>query len=167
MIEEHGKDRRRFLRHAVVRPCKIVDSRSLRPSAAGSTTDVSEGGSLVCVQRDRMYAPGDQVEIGIAVSAIILGACVAVAARPPLWLAVGVVAIFAIFHGHAHGSELPEAAAPIAYGAGFVISTGLLHAAGITLGLLLYWEWGERVVQICGAIVCVAGIYFLVGAVGA
>ncbi len=66
MPEDHAQDRRRFARHAVVRPCKIVDARSLRPSAAGSTTDVSEGGSLVSVQRDRMFSPGDQVEIGIA-----------------------------------------------------------------------------------------------------
>ena len=66
MIEESGKDRRRFSRQSVVRPCKIVDRRSLRPCAAGNTTDLSEGGSLVCVQRERLFSPGDIVEIGIA-----------------------------------------------------------------------------------------------------
>ncbi|MCA9309709.1 MAG: PilZ domain-containing protein [Phycisphaerales bacterium] len=66
MLEETGQDRRRFSRQSVVRPCTIVDRRNLRPAATGNTTDLSEGGSLVCVQRERMFAPGDLVEVGIA-----------------------------------------------------------------------------------------------------
>jgi urease accessory protein len=79
------------------------------------------------------------VEIGIAASAVALGAMVALALRPPLWVAAVLVGAFAIFHGHAHGTELPEAANPLAYGVGFVIATGLLHLSGIVLGLLARW----------------------------
>ena len=65
------------------------------------------------------------VEIGIAVSAAVLGMMVALAARPPLWVAVVIVGLFAIFHGHAHGAELPAGADALAYSAGFVVATGL------------------------------------------
>ena len=60
------------------------------------------------------------VETGIALSAVILGSMVLAAARPPLWLAAVIVGVFAIFHGHAHGTELPEAVSPLAYSLGFV-----------------------------------------------
>ena len=83
--------------------------------------------------------------------------------RVALTFAVILVGAFAIFHGHAHGTELPESATPIAYGAGFVISTGLLHATGILIGLLMRWPTGERVVRICGGIIGCVGLYFLVG----
>src|SRR3546814_10624449 len=76
------------------------------------------------------------VEVGIAGSAVVLGLLVALAARPPLWVAAVIVAAFAVFHGHAHGTELPEAADPLAYAAGFVVATGLLHLCGIAFGAL-------------------------------
>lgn len=105
------------------------------------------------------------VEAGIAVSAVILGALVAGALRPPLWVAAIVVGAFAVFHGHAHGTELPEAAAPLAYGAGFVLSTGLLHAVGIAIGLLVDWPWGAVAVRVCGGLIACLGLYFLVSGV--
>jgi urease accessory protein len=101
------------------------------------------------------------VEIGIAASAIVLGAMVAFAARPPLWVAAAIVAAFAIFHGHAHGTELPEAASPIAYSLGFVIATGLLHASGIGLSLVSHWPSGRHVVRACGAVIALLGVMFL------
>ena len=61
------------------------------------------------------------VEVGIALSAIVLGAMVALGLKPPLWLAGLMVSFFAIFHGHAHGAELPEAAHALGYSGGFVI----------------------------------------------
>ena len=95
------------------------------------------------------------VEMGIALSAVALGAMVALALRPPLWVAAVLVGAFAIFHGHAHGTELPEAANPLAYGVGFVIATGLLHLSGIGLGLLSRWPAGLQAVRIGGgAIAC-------------
>src|ERR1044071_3939922 len=79
------------------------------------------------------------VELGIAASAVILGGMVALAARPPLWVAAVIVGAFAICHGHAHGAELPPGADAVAYAAGFVIATGALHLCGIAFGLLARW----------------------------
>ena len=101
------------------------------------------------------------VEIGIALSAIVLGAMVAFAARPPIWVAAVIVATFAIFHGHAHGTELPNAADPIAYSLGFVVATGLLHLAGIAIGLVVAWPRGKVLVRACGVAISVAGVFFL------
>lgn len=110
-----------------------------------------------------MGIPIPSVETGIAISAIVLGGMVAFAVRPPLWVASVLVGAFAIFHGHAHGTELPSAANPLAYSAGFVISTGLLHLCGIALGLLVLVPKGKMVVQTCGVIISLAGVGFLTG----
>jgi urease accessory protein len=104
------------------------------------------------------------VEMGIALSAVALGAMVALALRPPLWVAAVLVGAFAIFHGHAHGTELPEAANPLAYGVGFVIATGLLHLSGIALGLLSRWPAGLQAVRVGGGAIACVGLYFLAGA---
>lgn len=101
------------------------------------------------------------VEIGIAASALVLGAMILLAARPPLWIAGLLVACFAIFHGHAHGTELPEAASPLAYSLGFVIATGLLHLSGISFGLLVRWPVGRMAVRAAGALIAIAGAVFL------
>jgi urease accessory protein len=105
--------------------------------------------------------PLPAVEIGIAASAVVLGAAVAAAARPPLWVAAVIVGVFAVFHGHAHGTELPEAANPLAYSLGFVIATGLLHAAGIALSLLAHGARGAQVVRALGAGIALLGLVFL------
>lgn len=104
--------------------------------------------------------PIPAVEIGIALSAVVLGIMVAGEVRPPLWTAAAIVGAFAIFHGHAHGVELPESAAPRAYGAGFVISTGLLHAVGIAVGLLVGRPAGRKAVRALGGLIALMGIYF-------
>ncbi len=100
-------------------------------------------------------------ETGIAISAIVLGLMVSLEARPPLWLAATIVGFFAIFHGHAHGTELPAGASGAAYTIGFVMATGLLHAAGITIGLIHRWRSGRIVLRAAGAMVALAGTYFL------
>jgi urease accessory protein len=105
------------------------------------------------------------VEAGIAVSAIVLGLLIVFAVRPPLWVAAVIVGAFAVFHGHAHGTELPEAANPFAYAAGFVISTGLLHAAGIALGLLVALPRGEVAIRSGGGLISLAGAGFLLGVI--
>jgi len=104
------------------------------------------------------------VEIGIALSAIILGLMVALAARPPLVVAAALVGMFAIFHGHAHGAELPIGADAVAYSLGFVVATGLLHLAGIAFGLLVRWPAGLVAVRAAGAMIALAGLAFLGGA---
>ncbi|MDU3046280.1 HupE/UreJ family protein [Bradyrhizobium sp.] len=105
-------------------------------------------------------------ELVIALSALVLGLAVALRVRAPFVLAAAVVAVFAIFHGHAHGAELPSAANPLAYGCGFVVATGLLHAFGITIGALARWPGGERVIQGAGAAIAALGGYFLVTSLG-
>ena len=101
------------------------------------------------------------VEIGIAVSAILLGAMVAVEGRPGLWLAAAAVAVFAVFHGHAHGTELPAGQSGLLYSVGFVVATGCLHATGIAIGLINRWHWGRIALRVAGAAVAAAGIVFL------
>lgn len=103
------------------------------------------------------------VEAGIAVSAIVLGAMVAGALRPPLLVAVLLVGVFAVFHGHAHGTELPEATNPLAYSVGFVVATGLLHVGGIGIGNLVRWPAGKIGVRILGAAIALVGVAFLAG----
>jgi urease accessory protein len=101
------------------------------------------------------------VEIGIALSAIVLGAVVLTDARPPLWVAALVVAFFAVFHGHAHGRELPEGTSALLYSLGFVMATGLLHALGILLGVAHRWPAGRQFVRAAGSAVALGGIFFL------
>jgi urease accessory protein len=101
------------------------------------------------------------VEIGIAVSAVVLGAMVALAVKPHLAVATVLVGAFAIFHGYAHGAELPAGDNAIAYSAGFVIATGLLHLCGIAIGLLTRWPAGRITVRLAGSAIAVAGLVFL------
>ena len=101
------------------------------------------------------------VEIGIAASAIVLGVMVAFAARPPMWAAALIVGAFAIFHGHAHGAELPTGADVVAFSVGFVVATGLLHLTGIAFGLLARWPAGRIAVRAAGGVIALAGIMFL------
>jgi urease accessory protein len=86
---------------------------------------------------------------------------VALAARPPLWIAAVVVGAFAIFHGHAHGAELPPGADAVAFSVGFVVATGLLHLTGIAFGLLTRWPAGRIAVRAAGAAIAVAGLVFV------
>ena len=102
------------------------------------------------------------VETGIAMSAIVLGLLVALAVRAPNWIAAVVVGIFAIFHGHAHGTELPGAANAVAYSAGFVTATGLLHLTGIGFGMLTKWPQGNWIVRGGGIAIACVGVFFLI-----
>ena len=98
------------------------------------------------------------VEVGVALSALVLGLMIALSARPPLWMAAVIVGIFAIFHGYAHGTELPHAAQPLAFGMAFVLATGMLHLFGILLGTIHKWPFGARVLRFAGAAVACASI---------
>lgn len=104
------------------------------------------------------------VEVGIAISGVVLGILVLFEARPPLAVAAVVVGFFAIFHGHAHGTELPAGESGLLYSIGFVVATGCLHAAGIALGLIHRWSPGRLALRAAGAVVALAGVGFLVRA---
>jgi urease accessory protein len=106
-----------------------------------------------------MPLPG--IEYGIAASAILLGAAVMFEARPPLAVAAILVSFFAIFHGHAHGTELPPGQSALLYSIGFVMATGCLHAAGIAIGTVHRWPWGQTVLRVAGAVVAVGGVFFM------
>src|SRR5205823_7415609 len=101
------------------------------------------------------------VETGIALSAIALGSMVALAAKPPLWVAAVLVGAFAIFHGHAHGTELPIGADAVAFSMGFVIATGTLHLCGIAFGTLSRWPAGQVAVRAVGGIIALIGFAYL------
>lgn len=101
------------------------------------------------------------VELGIALSAVILGALILGAIRLPLAAALLVVGFFAIFHGHAHGTEMTAGQSAILYSIGFVIATGLLHAAGIAIGLIHRWDTGRVALRGAGAVVMAGGVFFL------
>jgi urease accessory protein len=105
------------------------------------------------------------IETGIALSAIALGAMVALAAKPPLWVAALLVGGFAVFHGYAHGAELPIGADAISFSMGFVIATGLLHLSGIAFGRLSQWPSGRIAVRAAGGVITLIGFGFLTGAI--
>lgn len=103
-----------------------------------------------------------QVELAILLSVVALGGLVALGSRLPLLASAGVVALFAVFHGHAHGVEMPEAAQPLLYGLGFAVATALLHAAGIGTALSL-----RRLVEGSKGALALRGTGALVGLAGA
>jgi urease accessory protein len=105
------------------------------------------------------------VEIGIALSVVVLGAIVAFGVKAPVAAAMTIVGVFAIFHGHAHGAEMPADVAGAAYAAGFMLGTATLHAAGLTLGFLIGRigeARGPMVLRATGAMTSLAGIVLLV-----
>ena len=101
------------------------------------------------------------VEVGIAASAILLGAAVMTERKPPLYVAAALVAFFAIFHGHAHGTELPPGQSGLLYSLGFVMATGCLHAIGIAVGAIHRWPTGQVALRIAGGGIGLAGVFFL------
>lgn len=101
------------------------------------------------------------IEVGIAVSAIVLGAMVLGEIRPKLVIAAVIVGFFAIFHGHAHGTELPQGQSGLLYSIGFVIATGCLHALGIVIGLIHRWPMGKLALRCSGGMITAMGIFFL------
>lgn len=102
--------------------------------------------------------PLSGVEIGIAASAVVLGALVLGQIRLPL---IAAVAFFAVFHGHAHGTELEPGQNALLYSVGFVVATGLLHAVGIAVGLMQRWNTGRQALRGAGAMIMAGGLYFL------
>ena len=101
------------------------------------------------------------VELGIALSAVMLGALILGAIRLPLAAALLVVGFFAVFHGHAHGTEMTAGQSAILYSIGFVTATGLLHGLGIGMGLIHRWDAGRVALRGAGSVVMAGGLFFL------
>jgi urease accessory protein len=104
------------------------------------------------------------VEIGIAASVLILGAMVALALKPSLAASVALVAVFALMHGHSHGTELPQAASAVTYGAGFLVATMALHAVGLTIGGTSRWPLARVGLRTAGAAIAATGLLLLIAA---
>ena len=106
------------------------------------------------------------VEIGIGLSVVVLGLVVASQLSLPVVAAMALVGFFALFHGHAHGAEMPESASGLAYGVGFVCATALLHAIGVGLGIgieRLGKQYSQTVVQAGGGAMALTGVAILAG----
>ena len=101
------------------------------------------------------------VETGIVVSVLTLGVLIAAAVRLPLSSSMIIVGLFAIFHGYAHGAEMPETASGLAYAAGFVAATAFLHACGIGLGIAIQKLASPAVVRFAGIAIVFCGGYLL------
>jgi urease accessory protein len=102
-------------------------------------------------------------EIGIALSMLVLGTAIAAKWRPPIAIPLFLVAVFAVFHGYAHGVELPQAADPVTYATGFVLATGSIHVAGIVVGILLAKPFHGLLARALGGIIAAGGLYYLLG----
>ena len=114
-----------------------------------------------------LQVPLPGVELGIALSALVLGVLVMLRQRLPLALAATLVGVFALFHGYAHGLELPDGADALLFSLAFVVATGFLHLVGILLGEIRRWAWGPRVLQLMGAGIAVVGVWSLAQVGGA
>jgi urease accessory protein len=113
-----------------------------------------------------MGVPVPFVEVGIALSVIALGAIVAFGVKAPVAVAMAVVGLFAIFHGHAHGSEMPLDTSGFEYAVGFMMATALLHAIGIGIGFVIGMTsktLGDNVYRVAGGLASIAGVAFLLG----
>lgn len=106
-----------------------------------------------------LQMPG--VETGVAASVAVLGLLIGFAIRMPVWASAGVVSVFALFHGYAHGSELPHGASALWYGVGFVTATALLHFLGLAIGLVAGRKMAAQAVRLGGGAIAAVGGYLL------
>lgn len=103
-------------------------------------------------------------EFGIAFSVLTLGIAIAADRKMPILVAMGAVAIFAVFHGYAHGAEMPSVGNPVRYAMGFMTGTALLHIMGVLLGdISQHYARGKILLRVAGAAIAGAGTWFLVG----
>jgi urease accessory protein len=105
------------------------------------------------------------VEPGILASVVALGLLVAAAADLPVGVGAAIIGVFALFHGHAHGTEIPETAGGVEYAAGFVLATAGLHLVGIGAGLTLGARF-RGLVRAAGAACALIGLGLAAGVVG-
>lgn len=105
------------------------------------------------------------IEVGIASSVLVLGLAIAADRRVPVALAMAAVALFAIFHGYAHGAEMPTVAEPVRYAAGFLTGTAALHVLGVIVGdISQHYARGKVLLRYAGGAIAGVGAWFLVAA---
>jgi urease accessory protein len=138
----------------------LLGGRALWLVPATFVTVMALGGALGAAGYALAYP-----EIGIALSIVVLGLAVALRISVPTLAAMVLAGVFAMFHGHAHGAEMPQDVSGYEYAAGFLAATALLHCAGIALGLgmgKLSELGGRRVAQAAGGAMALAGVALLV-----
>jgi len=107
------------------------------------------------------------IELGISFSVLALGIAIAADRKLPILVAMGAVGIFAIFHGYAHGAEMPTVANPVRYALGFMTGTALLHVAGLLVGdISQHYARGKVLLRVAGAAIAGVGTWFLLGLAG-
>lgn len=104
------------------------------------------------------------VELGIALSVLLLGLAIALGRQIPLLLAMGFVGLFAIFHGHAHGAEMPALTSPVLYALGFLSGTAVIHLLGVSLGFIMQ-QLSRKLplLRLSGGAIALIGGYLIVG----
>ena len=103
-------------------------------------------------------------ELGIAASLVLLGLIIAAERRLPILLAMAGVGFFAVFHGYAHGTEMPTTAEPALYAAGFLTGTALIHIAGLVIGdIAKHYEQGKVALRVGGGLIAMVGVLFILG----
>jgi urease accessory protein len=170
-----GHDGAGGLVHGFVHPVTGID-HVLAMIAVGVLAALYGGRALWLVPMSFLFAmaaagaigmagiPVQIVEAGIGLSIVVLGLMIAFQIKPPTLVAMVVVGFFALFHGYAHGSEMPNGPAGLSFGAGFLIATALLLSAGEGLGLLLQRRTlSRRLIQASGGAMALVGIAVLAG----
>lgn len=105
------------------------------------------------------------IELGIAASVLVLGFAIAAEKKIPVLLAMAFVGAFAIFHGYAHGAEMPSVAQPVLYATGFLTGTAGLHITGLLIGdISQHYAAGKIGLRVAGGVIAAIGVVFLVGA---
>lgn len=168
-----GHDGAGGLMYGFVHPVTGID-HVLAMIAVGVLAALYGGRALLLVPLSFLFAmaaagaigmagiPVQIVEAGIGLSVVVLGLMIAFQIKPPTLVAMVVVGFFALFHGYAHGSEMPNGAAGLSFAAGFLIATALLLSAGVGLGLLLQRRTlSRRLIQAGGGAMALVGIAVL------
>ena len=105
-----------------------------------------------------LFTSNASVETGIMLSILVFGLLIVTAVRLPVFAGMALVGLFALFHGHSHGTELPAAASGLTYAVGFIVATAFLHACGVALGLIAQKKLPAPALRIAGAAIVAAGI---------
>lgn len=141
----------------------MLKGRALWLVPAAFVAMMAVGGILGVFQ-----VPVPMVELGIALSIVVIGGLVALGKSIPVAAAMAIVGVFAIFHGHAHGTEMPETMSGLSYGLGFMAATALLHAAGIGAGFAI-GKIGEargfQMARVGGAAMAAVGVAIIAGVI--
>lgn len=101
------------------------------------------------------------VETGVVISVLLLGVLIATSVQLPLAASIFIGGLFAIFHGHAHGAQMPTALSGFSYGAGFLVATAVLHACGISFGIALQKIASPTFVRFAGMAIALSGGFLL------